>query len=217
MELDNATALMSLLAIGVVATSASGAGAAQSESPDWWNESGQELTVSPGETVTIERTIGAAEQFESEIEDDIEAANDALKSDLNISVVDDDGAREVEVDRENLTVTASWEPRDENPTLTYELSVPENASTGAVIEIERVRYVDDMIFTGSPDEMIVQAEAPCNPYVGDDGIATIGGALNAIDDYEDGDLSLDRVLLVIDSHDQQVPLAEFVDDGSSWC
>lgn len=45
-------------------------------------------------------------------------------------------------------------------------------------------------------------------YVDEDGVATLDGTLAAIDDHESGDLALDRALLVIDSYEQQVPLAD---------
>jgi hypothetical protein len=70
--------------------------------------------------------------------------------------------------------------------------------------------------------LTVEDHHECNRYVDEDDIATLGGALNAIDDYENGDLSLDRVLLVIDSYELQVPLQDLTEDqdgGSTltWC
>jgi len=49
------------------------------------------------------------------------------------------------------------------------------------------------------------------PYVDEDGIATLDGALQAIDDYESGSLSLDRVLWVIDSYENDTPIQDVID------
>ena len=70
--------------------------------------------------------------------------------------------------------------------------------------------------------LTVEDHHECNRYVDEDDIATLDGALDAIDDYENGDLSLDRVLLVIDSYELQVPLQDLTEDqdgGSTltWC
>lgn len=49
-------------------------------------------------------------------------------------------------------------------------------------------------------------------YTDEDGIATLDGALMAIDDYENGNLSLERTLAVIESYEEQVPLEELIDE-----
>jgi hypothetical protein len=119
------------------------------------DESGTERTAIPGETVTIERTIGSASTFRADLIDEISAENVEIEENMSISVVDDGDAYEVEVDRENMTVTARWLPTDENPTFVYKVVLPTNATAGDVVEIDRTRTIDDAIYTGEADEITV--------------------------------------------------------------
>ncbi|PSP24277.1 hypothetical protein BRC61_02395 [Halobacteriales archaeon QH_10_65_19] len=62
--------------VGTIVIAGSTAAGAQAESAsDWWNESGIERTAIPGETVTIERTIGSASTFRADLIDEISAEN----------------------------------------------------------------------------------------------------------------------------------------------
>ena len=113
-------------------------------------------------------------------------------------------------------IATTGETVEENETRSVQLTV--------TVDLERGEYnltiaTADDSKTGT---LTVEAEPECNRYVDQDSIATLDGALDAIDDYENGDLSLDRVLLVIDSYELQVPLRDLIEDqdgGSTltWC
>ena len=147
-------AVVAVVAIGLMAIGTSTSTAADSDQDEWWNETGDERLVVPGEKVTITRQIGAPQMFESELRDDIKPS-DEPEGDLNITIVEDNGAYETEVDRENLTIVAKWNQTVENPSLVYELTLPENTTGRTAVEIHRERTVDDVIFTGEADELTV--------------------------------------------------------------
>ena len=113
-------------------------------------------------------------------------------------------------------IATTGETVEENETRSVQLTV--------TVDLEPGEYNLTIATAGDSKTgtLTVEAEPECNRYVDEDGVATLDGALNAIDDYENGDLSLDRVLLVIDSYELQVPLQELIEDqdgGSAltWC
>ena len=126
------------------------------------------------------------------------------------------GTADVSLLVDETEIATTGETVEENETRSVQLTFAVDLEPG---EYNLTIATADDSKTGT---LTVEAEPECNRYVDEDGVATLDGALDAIDDYENGDLSLDRVLLVIDSYELQVPLRDLIEDqdgGSTltWC
>lgn len=91
------------------------------------------------------------------------------------------------------SVTLNWETAaDDGGEYTYRVQTGDDAGQGPVT-----------VGTTTPGW--------ATDYVDEDGVATLDGALAAISDYESDDLSLDRVLLVIESYEQDRPIHDLLE------
>lgn len=173
----------------LVAITGIGHAADNQPEPPWWNSTGANETALPGDQITIERTVGPVDEGRSRIIDQIEAPsslNESQIQKINIVIVDDGGAESVNIDQENLTISMTWEPKDENHTAKYKFTVPYETAPGDRFRILSSVVIVDAEFFGEPDTIRV-VEPTIRDYTNESGyVNRIAAVQKAFNHYQHG-------------------------------
>lgn len=142
----------------------------------------------PGDTVPVTASVSFdGTTSDARINDEIAPAVPAD----NIEIIDDDGATISSYQESSGVITGSWGSVD-SVTLVYEVTIPDDATTGTIYDFSNGEAEDGDVgevssFAGNQTIEIV--ENPLLAYADDDGIIGPSGLGDAAADFRDGEIS----------------------------
>lgn len=145
-----------------------------------------QTTVEAGESTEVTVTVELAAES-----DDLRITENFDPAFGDLEVIDDDGATVTSPTDDNDQIFGSWGGTDE-VTLTYEVTIPEDAEDGEEFTIEGSVEDEDAGDETEPDGDTVievgEIDDPVAEYADDDGTVGPGGLGNAASDFRSGDL-----------------------------